>query len=130
MSRNVIGLIGALLLAGTAFAAAGTNSGNLHLETAVTVQGKQLKSGEYRVQWNATGDTVQLNITNEKKMVTTVTAHVVAVPSKNDGDGHVTRDENGSNTLTRIFFRGKNYELHLEDQVATTPALSSDSANN
>ena len=35
MSRNVIGLVGALLLAGTAFAASG-NSGNLHLNKAVT----------------------------------------------------------------------------------------------
>jgi hypothetical protein len=128
MSRNVIGLIGALLLAGTAFAA-GANSGNLHLDKAVTVQGKQLKSGEYRVQWNATGDTVQLNITDEKRIVTTVTAHVVAVGSKNESDGHVTREENGSNTLTQISFRGKNYELHLDDQAAVIPASSGDSSN-
>ena len=123
MSRNVIGLIGALLLAGTAFAVS-ANSGNLHLDKAVTVQGKQLKSGEYRVQWNASGDNVQLNITDEKRMVTTVTAHVVAVSSKNESDGHVTRDENGSNTLTQIFFRGKNYELYLDDQAAVIPASS------
>jgi type 1 fimbria pilin len=128
MSRNVIGLIGALLLAGTAFAA-GANSGNLHLDKAVTVQGKQLESGEYRVRWNATGDTVQLNITDEKRNVTTVTAHVVAVGSKNESDGHVTRDENGSTTLTQISFRGKNYELHLDDQVAAIPESSGDSSN-
>jgi type 1 fimbria pilin len=128
MSRNVIGLIGALLLAGTAFAA-GANSGNLHLDKAVTVQGKQLESGEYRVRWNATGDTVQLNITDEKRNVTTVTAHVVAVGSKNESDGHLTRDENGSTTLTQISFRGKNYELHLDDQVAAIPESSGDSSN-
>ena len=128
MSRNVIGLIGTLVLAGTAFAA-GANSGNLHLDTAVSVQGKHLKSGEYRVSWNATGDTVQLNITDEKRTVTTVTAHVVPFGSKNESDGHVISDENGSNTLTQIFFRGKNYELHLDDQPAMTPASSGDSSN-
>ena len=128
MSRNVIGLIGALLLAGTAFAV-GANSGNLHLDQAVTVQGKQLKSGEYRVQWNGTGDTVQVNITDENRVVTTLTAHVIAVASKNESDGHVIRDADGSNTLTQIFFRGKNYGLHLDDQMAPTPASSGDSSN-
>lgn len=128
MSRNAINLIGALLLAGTTFAA-GANSGNLHLGEAATVQGKQLKSGEYHVRWNGTGDTVELNITDEKKDVTTVTAHVVAVGWKNESDGHVTREENGTNTLTQIFFRGKNFELHLDDQVATIPTSSGDSSN-
>ncbi len=129
MSRNVIGLIGALLLAGAAFAA-NANSGNLHLEKAVTVQGKQLESGEYRVQWDATGDTVELNITDAKRNVTTVTARVVPVSWKNESDGHVTRDQNGSNALTQIFFRGKNYELHLDDQAAMMPASTGDSSNN
>ena len=129
MSRNIIGLIGALLLTGTAFAASG-NRGNLHLDTAVTVQGKQLKSGQYRVQWNATGNTVELNITDAKKSVTTVTAHLVPVSGKNKTDGVVTRDQNGSNVLTQIFFGGKNYELHLEEEAAMLPASTSDSSNN
>jgi hypothetical protein len=128
MSRNVIGLIGALLLAGAAFAA-NANSGNLHLEKAVTVQGKQLESGEYRVQWDATGDTVELNITDAKRTVTTVTARVVPVSWKNESDGHVTRDQNGSNALTQIFFRGKNYELHLDEEAAMTPSSTGDVSN-
>jgi len=128
MSRNVIGLIGALLLAGAAFAAS-ANSGNLHLEDTVTVQGKQLKSGEYRVQWDATGDTVELNITDAKRTVTTVTARVVPVSRKNESDGHVTRDQNGSNALTQIFFRGKNYELHLDEEAAMTPHSTGDISN-
>ena len=119
MSRNVIGLMGALLLASAAFAA-NANSGNLHLEKAVTVQGKQLKSGDYRVQWDATGDTVELNITDAKRTVTTVTARVVPVSWKNESDGHVTRDQNGSSALTRIFFRGKAYELHVDEEAAET----------
>jgi len=129
MLRNVMGLIGALLLAVTA-TAAGANSGNLHLDKAVTVQGKQLKSGEYRVQWNATGDSVELNITGAKRTVTTVTAHVVPVNGKNESDGYVTRDQNGSNVLTQIFFGGKNYELHLDEEAAMMPSASGDSSNN
>lgn len=128
MSRNVIGLIGALLLAGAAFAA-NANSGNLHLEKTVTVQGKQLESGEYRVQWDATGDTVELNITDAKRTVTTVTARVVPVSWKNESDGLVTRDQNGSNALTQIFFRGKNYELHLDEEAAMTPSSTGDVSN-
>lgn len=129
MSRNVIGLVGALLLAGTAFAASG-NSGNLHLNKAVTVQGKQLKSGEYRVQWDSTGSTVELNLTDAKKSVTTVTARVVPVSEKNQGDGYVTRSQDGSSALTQIFFRGKSYELHLDEEAAMTPPSTGNSSNN
>jgi len=126
MSRSIFGLMAALLLGGTAFAA-NANSGNLHLQSAVTIQGKQLKAGEYRVQWNSTGSTVELNITDAKKNAITVTAHVVPVSEKNQGDGHTTRNQDGMSALTQIFFRGKNYELHLDDEAAMTPAPAGDS---
>ena len=129
MSKSVIGLMGALLLAGTAFAGA-TRSGNLHLDKTVTVQGKQLKSGEYRVQWSGTGDIVELSIVDGRKTVAAVTARVVPVSEKNRGDGHVTRDQNGSTVLTQISFGGKNYELHLDDEAAMTPASGANSSNN
>lgn len=129
MSRNVIGLVGALLLAGTAFAAS-ANSGKLHLDKAVTIQGKQLKSGEYRVQWSATGDSAQLNITDENKSVITATARVVPVSEKKQNDGYATRDQNGSRALTQIFFGGKNYELHLDEEAAMMPASTSGSSDN
>ena len=129
MSRKVIGLMAALLLAGTAFAA-NANSGNLHLDTAVTVQGKQLKSGNYRVRWNTTDGTVELNITDAKKNVTTAIARVVPVSEKKQKDGHVTRHQDGSVALTQIFFSGKNYELHLDDEAAMTPPSTGDSSSN
>jgi hypothetical protein len=129
MSRNVMSLMGALLLAGAAFAGT-TSSGTLHLEETVTVQGKQLKPGDYRVQWEGTGDTVELNIVYGRKSVATVTARVVPVSEKNESNGHVTRDQNGSTVLTQIFFRGKNYELHLDDAPAMTPVSSGNSSNN
>ena len=130
MSRNVIGLMGALLLAGAAFAGS-TSSGALHLDKTVTVQGKQLKSGEYRVQWSGTGDTVELNIVDGRKTtVATLKAHVVPVSEKHEGDGHLTQDQNGSTALTGVFFRGKNYELHLDDEAAMTPASAETSSNN
>jgi hypothetical protein len=100
------------------------------LDKTVTVQGKQLKSGEYRVQWSGTGDTVELNIVDGRKTVATVTAHVVPVSEKNGSDGHLTQDQNGSTALTGVFFRGKNYELHLDDEAAMTPASAGTSSNN
>ena len=129
MSKSVIGLMGALLLAGTAFAGA-TSSGKLHLDKTVTVQGKQLKSGEYRVQWSGTGDIVELSIVDGRKTVATLAARVVPVSEKNRGDGHVTRDQSGSTVLTLIFFDGKNYELHLDDEAAMTPTSAATSSNN
>ena len=54
----------ALLLATSAFAA---NKGSLSVQEPVTINGTQLKPGDYKVQWDGNGPSVELSITQGKK---------------------------------------------------------------
>jgi hypothetical protein len=117
-SRNILGFVGASLLLAVSAMAAGTNKGTLRLYDNVSVQGKQLTPGDYKVEWNGEGPEVQVNIVSGKNTVATVPARVVPV-TKNDQDGYSADNQNGNNTLKEIFFHGKNYELQIESASGT-----------
>ncbi len=55
----------ALLMAVSAFAA---NKGTLQITAPVTLNGKPLAAGEYSLQWDGSGNTVQLNVMQGKKL--------------------------------------------------------------
>ena len=64
----------ALLLATSGFAA---NKGTLQVNDPVTVNGKQLGTGEYTVKWDGAGPNVELNILKGKNVVATVPARML-----------------------------------------------------
>jgi hypothetical protein len=129
-SRNTVTLFGAsLLLAASAFA--GTGKGTLRLYESVEVQGKQLRPGDYKVEWNGEGTNVELNISNGKETVASIPAQVVTVAEKNRTDGYASKkSDDGKSALTEIFFHGSNYELRLGDQAAAAPSQSATSGSN
>lgn len=113
-------LAGSLALASAAFAGP-ANKGKLHLAETVTVEGKQLKPGDYTVAWDGEGSDVKLNITRGHDTVT--------IPAKADAgtehvrDGYGTKIEaDGSKTLTVIFVGGKKYQLAADQSAAATSA--------
>lgn len=118
LSRNVFSLGAASLLLATSALAAGANKGTLHLYEIVTVQGKQLAPGDYKVEWNGQGPEVELSIEQGKQTVVSVPAHVTPVVEKNASDGYAAKQEGSQNVLSEIFFHGKNYELEIGDQSA------------
>jgi hypothetical protein len=125
VSRTAIAIVGALLLSvGTAFAAGAgkakpesNGKGTLHLYESLDVQGKQLQPGDYKLEWNGTGDKVEVNIRSGKETVATVPAKVVPTERKLDSDGYTaSKDQDGKNKLSQVFFHGKDYRLELEPQ--------------
>ena len=113
-SRKIVGLVGASLLLAVSVMAGTENKGTLRLYDNVSVQGKQLSPGTYKVEWNGQGPEVQLNILDGKNTVATVPARVVPVTTKYDQDGYTADNENGSRTLKELFFHGKSYQLEIE----------------
>jgi hypothetical protein len=113
-SRKVVGLVGSSLLLAIGAMAGTENKGTLHLYDDVSVQGKQLTPGNYKVAWNGDGPEVQVNIVDGGKTIATVAARVVPVTLKNTQDGYTASSENGTRTLKEIFFHGKNYDLQIE----------------
>jgi hypothetical protein len=105
----VVGL--ALLLASSAFAA---TKANLQLNNPVTVNGTNLKPGDYKLQWEGSGPNFELSIVQGKNVLTKVPAHLVQLETPASNDAAVTRSNgSGPNSLTGIRFEGKKFALEL-----------------
>ena len=105
----VLGL--ALLLASSAFA--GTKA-NLQLSNPVTLNGTTLNAGDYKVQWEGSGPSVEVSILKGKNVVAKVPAHVVELQTAASSDAAVTKkNDSGPNTLAGLRFEGKKIALEL-----------------
>ena len=110
----VLGLT--LVLASSAFA---STKGNLELTSAVTVNGTQLKAGEYKVQWEGSGPEVEISILQGKNVVAKLPAHVVELQTPANNDAAVTRQNgSGPNSLTGLRFHGKKISLEVIEASA------------
>jgi hypothetical protein len=106
-------LAGMLLSAGIALA---SSKGSLELQHPTNVAGKQLPTGSYTVQWDGSGDQVELKIMQGKKEVATTSAKVVKVEHPLPHDAAITaKDGDGSFSLSQIVFGGKKFALELSN---------------
>jgi hypothetical protein len=112
----------ALLLATSAFAA---NKGSLSVVDPVTIAGKQLAAGQYKVTWDGSGSSVQLNIIQGKNVVATVPARVVELNNAANSDSAVvSSNSDGSKTLSQIRFSGKKFALAIGQETAQAEGSS------
>jgi hypothetical protein len=110
----------ALLLATSAFAA---NKGTLQVQDVVTVNGTKLAPGDYKLQWEGTGPSVELSIMQGKKVVAKVPAHMVDLEKPSSLDAAVVkRNDDGSKTLSEVRLSGKKYSLALGEEAAKADA--------
>jgi hypothetical protein len=101
-----------LLLATSLFAA--SNKGSLQTMSDVTVSGKTLPAGNYSVNWDGSGQSVQLNIMKGKKVVATTPATLVDLSQAPNSDAAVVKDNgDGTRSLAEVRFGGKKYALHI-----------------
>lgn len=112
----------ALLLASSAFAA---NKASLSLMNPATVNGTQLKAGDYTLQWEGNGPNVDLSIMQGKKVVTKVPAKVVDLssPSANNA-AIINKGDNGSSALAGARFAGKKFGLEISSENGMQPGSS------
>jgi len=121
-------LVGALLLAAGTFAGE-ANKTTLRLQEKVTVEGKQLAPGTYRLEWDGTGPDVRVNILRGKETVATVPAHLVGQQAPNAQDGYGTLAEpDGSKSLTSIYVAGKSFALQFQGTEAAEHSSSQQTA--
>ena len=122
LSKLSLAVLGASFLLSSAAFAGNTAKGKLHLAETVTVEGKQLKPGDYNVVFDGAGSDLKLNITQGKDTIVTVPAHVTADLGKvHDGYGSKT-EADGSKSLISIITGGKEYDLTGgQNAAAATP---------
>jgi hypothetical protein len=110
ISKSLV-LGSALLLASSAFAA---TKAQLHLQTPTTINGTQLKAGDYKLEWDGTGPNVEVSVIQGKNVVAKTSAKVVDLPSpSNTNAAVVKKNDDGSNTLAGVRFEGKKFALEL-----------------
>jgi hypothetical protein len=101
----------ALLLASSAFAA---TKGSLQISHPVTVNGTQLKAGDYKVAWDGTGPNVEVSILQGKNVIAKTPAHVVDLSTASPNSAAVTKtNSDGSASLAGVRFEGKKFALEL-----------------
>ncbi len=121
VSKSLV-LGAALLLASSAFAA---TKANLHLNDPTQISGTTLKPGDYKLEWDGTGN-VEVSVLQGKKTVAKVSAKVVDLNEKAQADAALTtRNSDGSKTLTGARFENKKVALELGDSSEAMQAGSS-----
>jgi hypothetical protein len=101
----------AFLLSASAFAA-NTIKKSLHLYENVTVAGKQLVPGDYKVEWSGSGPDVEVNIMQGRDTVATAPARIVSRASVNEQDGYaLDPGKSGNQSLAQVFFTGERFDL-------------------
>jgi hypothetical protein len=114
----------ALLMTVGAFAAS-ANKGSLQLMDPVTLNGTQLKAGDYSLQWDGTGNNVQLSVLQGKKIVATTPAQLITLEqSASNGAAIVKNNADGSRSLSEIRFGGKKYALSIGGDAQSQPTNS------
>lgn len=106
-----------LMLAGSAFAA---NKDSFQITAPTQVNGTQLPAGDYQARWDGSGPTVQVTITQGKKVIATVPARVVAMDEASPyAITDIKSNANGDRELTGLRFSGKKYALQLGSESAS-----------
>jgi hypothetical protein len=119
----------ALVLAGSAFAANAAHKQSFEISAPTQVNGTLLSPGEYQAQWEGSGPSVQVSITQGKKLIATVPAQIVElVQAPSDNEAEIKNSSSGDRELTSLRFSGKKYSLDLGSESARAQTKS-DSTN-
>jgi hypothetical protein len=111
LSLKGIFLAVTVLVAGSALAA---NKGSLELQHPTTVAGKQLATGNYTVQWEGSGDQVDLKIYQGKNVVASTPARVLKVDHPSGSNSAVVvANSDKTYSLSEIRFGGKKFALGI-----------------
>lgn len=128
-SRMIPALL-ALALAGSAFAGSGSHKESFQIGASTQVNGKQLPAGDYEARWEGSGPTVQVNITQGRKVIATVPAVLVDLEKPAyASESEVKNSANGDRELSALRFSGKKYSLELGAEAVAKAQGKTDAAN-
>ena len=106
----------ALLLATSAFA---INKGSLSVQEPLMVNGTKIAAGDYKIQWEGNGPNVELSITQGKKVIAKVPAHMVDLGTPAASDATVVRNNgDGVRTLSEVRLGGKKFAFSIGEEAA------------
>jgi hypothetical protein len=127
--RIATALFGAALMCGSAALAGDANKASITTQEKLTVEGKTLNPGHYRVEWDGSGPNVQVKLIQGKDTVATFAAHVEQQQNKNVANAYSSeKSADGSRELTAIYVGGKRDVLQLQTSAANQQQQSNSGA--
>ena len=103
-------LVGSALLAATSAFAANGGSLSIQEQAPVSVSGKHLPAGDYKVKWEGDGPNVELNILQDGKVIATVPARTIELQQKDQQNSVLIKENSdGTDSVSEIHFSGKRY---------------------
>ncbi len=91
------------------------NEGKFTISEPVQVGSTQLKPGDYKVQWDGSGDAVNVKILQGKKTVATTSAKLVNHDQAAPYNAVVLKDATGGKAINEIDFGKRKEALVLTD---------------
>jgi hypothetical protein len=104
----------AMLLPLSAFAK-DTNQGKFTISESVQVGSTQLKPGDYKVEWDGTGDAVQVKILQGKKTVATSSGKLVSHDQAAPYNAVILKGASNGKAINEIDFGNRKEALVLTD---------------
>jgi hypothetical protein len=92
-----------------------SNGGKFTISESVQVGSTQLKPGDYKVQWDGSGDAVNVKILQGKKTVATTSGKLVNHDQAAPYNAVVLKDATGGKTINEIDFGNRKEALVLTD---------------
>jgi len=115
-----LGLV--LLLASSVFAA---TKASLSLSSPATVNGTTLKPGDYKLEWDGSGPSVEVSIMQGKTVVAKLPAKVVDLNSSAANNAAVLhKNDDGTFSLIGARFEGKKFALEIGESSSNDGAQS------
>ncbi len=116
---KLIAALFVLSLAGSAFAVSASHKENFQISSSAQLNGKELPAGDYEARWDGSGPTVQVTITQGKKVIATAPADIVQLEKRAyASEAEIKNNPNGDRELTALRFSGKKYSLALGSESA------------
>ena len=126
LSKMATMVFGAALLLASGVMAGETNKTNINLADKVTVEGKTLEPGTYKVEWTGSGPNVQVTISKGKQQVASFPAQLTEQATTNSVTAYSTNAAtDGTKSLTAIYVGGKKSILQIEQASAGNQNTSS-----
>ncbi len=107
-----------LMMTPVALLAAQKNSGSVTFAETVTVNGTQIPPGEYRVEWQGTGASVEVTIVKAGKVL--VSSSATLVPGKTGLDGAFEARDAGNNSHILNAIDWASFSLHFDQAKGGT----------
>jgi len=113
-----LAVLSAILLVTAAYA---KNEANITLGGPTEVSSHQLQSGDYKVRWDGSGNSVQVQIVQGKKVVATTNAEVVPQTTPADHTQVIlVMQDNGTRKLQRIDVPRQKVSLVFSDNQTSS----------